>query len=220
MRAEFVRSQAELPDVVSFWFKPQAGFSYQAGDYTELSLGLAGIADRRWLSLASAPFESKLQFTVKIGNPASPFKQALQNLKKGQIVYLSPPMGNFNAPDRPDKLLFLAGGVGITPFRSLGLQEKHRPVGHDIQLLYAARAKQYLFDTELATAGLSVTKLTSPGEILSLDTIGNIVPDFSQRFVYLAGPEPMMSRLHEELLDNGHARWRLRLCYFPGYLAI
>jgi ferredoxin-NADP reductase len=220
MQAEFIASKQLLPGVVSFWFKPPSGFIYQAGDYTEVSVGLAGVADRRWLSIASAPVESRLQFTIKIGSPPSTFKQALLGLHPGQIVYLSPPMGNFNAPTRPDNLLFIAGGVGITPFRSILLQESQHPVGHDIRLLWTAKPGQFLFESELTKTKASVNKYPSDRRRLDLAAIQSDVDDVNDRLIFLAGPQPMTEGLYEQLLQSGHPRWRLRLCYFPGYKQI
>ncbi len=220
MQAEFIKTKQELPDVYSLWFKPPSGFTYHAGDYTELSLGVKGIEDRRWLSIASSPHEPTLQFTVKIGSPPSQFKAALLKLTAGQIGFLSPPMGNFNLPNRPDKLLFIAGGVGITPFRSMILGEGHRPIGHDLKLFYAAKPKQHLFQNELKKLGQDQTIHSAGGRPLTLDTIRQSISDIDDRLVFLAGPQPMMEGYYSKLIEAGHPRWRLRLCYFDNYQAV
>lgn len=220
MQAELLKTKPELSDVLSLWFRQPAGFRYEAGDYTELSLGVDGVEDRRWLSIASAPFEPNLQFTVKMGEPLSKFKRALSSMHSGQSVYLSPPMGNFNAPNIPDRLLLVAAGVGITPFRSILLQESKQPTGHDIQLFYAAKPKQFLFESELAKARVAISKFQSDDHALTLDDIKQSIADFNERFIYLAGPQPLTEGFFNQLIDEGHPRWRLRLCYFPGYKSI
>lgn len=214
METSLLRREKQVGNAWSFWFSRPDGFVFQGGDYTELALDKAG--ERRWFSIAAGPQEKDLQFCIKIADQHSTFKQGLLDLKPTQTAHLSPPMGNFNVPNQPDKLLFIAGGIGITPFRSILLEEAHRHIGHDIVLFYTARSAQHLFLNEIST-DIKLIKHISGSKRLTLPDILAAVPDASERMIYLAGPEPMMEQYHEQLLTQAHPRWRLRLSYFTGY---
>lgn len=220
MEVEFLRRNQEVEGIWSFWFSRPRGFNYAAGDYTELSLERVVGNHRRWFSLASAPSESDLRITTWVDAQSSPFKQTLMNLKKGDTAHVAPPMGNFNAPPQPDKLLFIAAGIGVTPFRSLLVEQTHTPTGHDIILLYSARQNQHLFLSEIQRSKASFVQHTTAQKRLDLAEITQRISDIGERLIYLAGPEPMMTKFYEDLLTLGHPRWRLRLCYFPGYQSI
>jgi ferredoxin-NADP reductase len=220
VKATFLRRVQETEGVWSFWFSRPASFVYTAGDYTELSLEGVRTDHRRWFSLASAPSETDLRITTWVNSQSSPFKHQLLKLNAGDPVDFAPPMGNFNAPIRPDKLLFIAGGIGIAPFRSILVEQTAVPIGHDIVLFYIAQAKRHLFLPEIKRSDVSFLKQISNVSRLKLDEINRQVPDVSERLVYLAGPQPMMTQFYEEFLSGGHKRWRLRLCYFPGYQSI
>lgn len=217
MRAEFLRRRQEFDDVWSFCFSRPAGFVFSAGDYTELSLEQVDGNPRRWFSISSAPTEKDLCFTTWVAPQSSSFKQRLLHLKLGDAASFSPPMGNFNAPAKPDKLLFIAGGIGITPFRSLLVDQSTRRVGHDLAIIYTARPNQHLFLPEIKRSDAVFTKHISSSKRLSLADIKYYVPDLSDRLIYLAGPEPMMTQFFDALIASGHPRWRLRLSYFTGY---
>jgi len=217
MQAEFLSRRQEFDDVWSFCFSRPAGFVFSAGDYTELSLKQVEGNHRRWFSIASAPAEKNLCFTTWVDPQSSSFKQSLLHLEPRDPVSFSPPMGNFNAPTKPDKLLFVAGGIGITPFRSLLVDQTTRPIGHDIVIIYTARPNQHLFLPEIKRSGAALTKHTTSTKRLSLDDIKQHVPDMAERLIYLAGPEPMMTQFFDALIAHGHPRWRLRLSYFTGY---
>lgn len=217
MQSKFLRRHQELQDAWSFWFSKPDGFSFAGGDYSELALINGAWGDRRWFSLASSPSEDELRFVINIEANDSRFKRELLQLEPGQFVSVSPPMGNFNVPNKPDTLLFIAGGIGITPFRSIILEEKELKTGHDIVLVYTARQKKHLFLSEIKPVSTKFFQHVISKNRLSLAEIRHLVPDLDTRLVYLAGPEPMMTQLHDQLLDEGHLRWRLRLSYFTGY---
>ena len=114
MEIKFVQKLKETPQIWSFFFTQPAGFSFEAGDYVELAI--PGV-DRRWLTITSAPSEKHLQFTTKLSD--SKFKQALSQLEVGNHAVISPAIGSFNLPQTEQNLIFVAGGLGITPYRSM-----------------------------------------------------------------------------------------------------
>ena len=124
MDIAFEGKQLEAPDIWSLWFSKPAALAFEPGDYVELAVPGVG---HRWLTIASAPSEPKLQFTTKLFG--SNFKQALAGLVPGDKVMISPALGSFNLPsDRDSKLTLVAGGLGVTPYRSFLVQMNNQKI--------------------------------------------------------------------------------------------
>lgn len=215
METELITKHPEASDIWSFYFRKPAWFAFTPGDYAELSLDFAPQGGRRWFSLASAPGEPHLRITTQLPSPASEYKQALSRLEPGDRAFISPPMGNFNLPATKDKVLLVAGGVGVTPYRSMLASGLADP--HDTVLLYTARPDNFIFAPELDGSDARIIRHDSAAGRLDLARFDQLVPDWRERMVFLAGPEAMMSRFHDEILRLDHVPGRLRLSYFPGY---
>lgn len=217
MQAELIEQRLEAPGVYSFFFKPLGDLAWEAGDYTEISL--PGINDgRRWFSIASAPHERHLRITTKLPPRPSEYKRALSKLESGARVIISPPMGSFNLPRRADKLLFLAGGLGITPYRAMLSHLIHtKNTGHDIVLVYLSSTDQYLFDDILNAINLRLIKHRTVGAPFDLDDLAALVPDWQDRLSFFAGPQTLAEGLYETAIKRGQPRFRLKLDYFTGY---
>lgn len=215
MDVKLVNRQQELSDVWTFFFSKPAGFVFEAGDYTELQLNLEHFAGRRWFTIASAPHEELLQFTIKYPTPHSDYKAALLAMNPGQTASISPAIGNFNLPLKSDKLLFVAAGIGITPFVSMAKHALRHNLEHDINLVHLARDNHlysYVF------TGNFKTELWHPDHLkFNYGNIAKNYGDLAERMVYLAGPEDLMSHLHQEFIDHSHPRHRLKLEYFEGH---
>jgi predicted ferric reductase len=162
-------------------------------------------------SLSCAPNKDFLRITVKdLGD----FTSRIGQIKAGTRVLVDGPYGVFTIDKaQKDKFLLLAGGVGITPVRSLAqeLTEKKK----DAVLLYACRTgEEAILKNELDTmaqqSGLKVTCVTSDdkaweGEkgFLDKEKIQRLAPDFMEREVYLCGPPPMTKAVLAALRDLG-----------------
>jgi ferredoxin-NADP reductase len=221
MHAEFIRSHQEAPEIWSFFFTKPSPFHFVAGDYTEVALRSEIINDKRWLSVASAPHEKHLQFTVKIPteNP-SRFKRGLQLLTQGETILLSPALGNFNLPLQPaQRLLFIAGGIGITPYRSIIVDyQQQTQQTHDIILCYIARKGQHLFLPVFQNSSIQLVTKARQAKETKWSSIAQLVDDWRERIIYLSGPEPMMTDYYDHLLQTEQLEPRqIRLDYFPGY---
>jgi ferredoxin-NADP reductase len=220
------------PQTISFWFKPQHPVRYIAGQYIELTLPHQADkrGQRRWFTLSSSPSEPLLAITTKLSELGSSFKRELLGLKSGTPVLMNEPMGDFVLPkDTTIPLVFIAGGIGITPFRSMVKWLQATGEHRDITLLYAARSKEDLAFYELfADYDLALRPiLTAPsagwtGESgrLNAARILALTPDNGQRLYYLSGPEPMVERLRDELLAAGVNSRQLVTDYFHGYLPL
>jgi ferredoxin-NADP reductase len=129
---------------MAFWFDASStGFSFVAGQYATftqldpIEVDAEGI--KRDFSIASAPHElPRIMITTRMRDTA--FKRNLKNIPLGTKIRISAPMGSLvlhkNA-DRP--ALFLVGGIGITPIRSIIADAIYRKLPHNLMLLYSNR---------------------------------------------------------------------------------
>ena len=117
------RIEQSAADTYDFIFRPGGRLAFQAGQYLEWTLGVPrpdNRGNRRYFTVASAPSEDLVRLGVKFYPGASAFKRALSALAPGDTIYAAQLAGTFTLPADPrKKLAFLAGGVGITPFRSM-----------------------------------------------------------------------------------------------------
>ncbi len=128
-----------------FVFEKPAGFQYKSGQYVALIVPkIAGVETdakglARSFSLTSAPCEPILSFTMRSGESA--FKKTCWQLSIGDTVTITDPVGFFTLPPAEDTrpIVFLAGGIGITPVRSILKQAESEKIQRQFTLLYANR---------------------------------------------------------------------------------
>ena len=127
---------------MAFHFQRPAGFAFKAGQAIDLILPAAVAADgqsqRHAFSLVSAPFEDELVITTRMRD--SVFKRSLKMLPIGGLVEIEGPFGSLTLHnERARPALFIAGGIGITPFMSMLRQATHDRLPQEIVLLYSNR---------------------------------------------------------------------------------
>ena len=123
----YQKQVAEVPGTVSFYFEKPAGYTYQAGQQVSMVLG-ESLQDRaltRPMSFSSHPSDPFLRFTMHVDS-GSDFKKKLLSLEAGHTIRISASRGQFTWPEGEERLYWIAGGVGITPFVSMlrGLKEQ------------------------------------------------------------------------------------------------
>lgn len=224
MKVSFVAKLPVAKNIFTFQFRPVSPLSYTAGQFIRMNLEHDNPDERgvsRFFTLSSSPAESHLAITTKFANEkSSTFKTALQNLKTGDQVTMSTPDGDFTLPKKEvtEKLVFVAGGIGVTPYHSmikyLADTNQQRPV----HLIYAAPEPEQLAFKDLfdSLSWLKKTYLTGKDK-LSASKIGQIINGFDNKIIYLSGPEPMIESLFEQLKSAGVDKKQLRTDYFPGY---
>lgn len=224
------------PDLFDFVFTPDQKINFRPGQYMEWTLGHErsdSRGNRRYFTVASSPTEPDMRLGVKFYPNPSSFKRSLFYLKTGDSIAASQLAGNFVLPRKNKKLVFIAGGIGITPYRSMikYLLDKNEP--RDIILFYSAKTAPEIiyrdvFDEAQRRLGIKTvyvltdeqkTPLNFQSEIgyLSPEMIMRQVPDWSQRTFYLSGPRSMVLSFEESLKTIGVPGSNIKIDYFPGF---
>lgn len=224
------------PNVMSFRFTPDLPFTFKPGQYMEWTLANIPFElhgdNRRMFTIASSPAEQSVLLGVKFYTPSSAYKKELHGMQRGDEIFASQLTGSFTLPkDKQKKLLFIAGGIGITPFRSMVkyLVDSKQP--RDAILLYSVsreeeiaykkvfdEAKAYGITTHLfASVRPEVANPAVSYESLTGEVIQHRVPDILERTVYISGPNAMVAAVKKELVHAGVARRVIKTDYFAGY---
>jgi ferredoxin-NADP reductase len=127
---------------MAFQFEKPPGFEFKPGQSVDLTLLNPPETDSegnvRTFSIASAPFEDQLRFATRMRDTA--FKHSLKKVPLGTVVKMDSAMGSFTLHKNSAKpAVFLAGGIGITPFSSIVRQADHDHAPHKLYLFYSNR---------------------------------------------------------------------------------
>lgn len=234
MQVSLVRTESANPagTAKTFWFKPEKSLRYTAGQFIELYLPHKQPDERgikHWFTLSSSPTDELISITTKLDPVhSSTFKQALAALQPGAVVTMSEPMGDFVLPqDTAIPLIFVAGGIGVTPIHSMIKWLHDKQQVRNISLLYAVNQPEELAFEELfrSTPGVTLIPIyTQPpagwqglSGRLTAEIILSYVQPGSNPLIYVSGPEPMTEALEASLLASGVSSDRLVLDFFPGY---
>ncbi len=147
MKLKLVKKQDEAAGTKSFFFTADKNFSWQAGQYLYLTLGEI----TKQFTISSSPTEEFIQVTTKI-RKESEFKQALNNVQIGEEVEARAPFGTFALQSQESKNMghvFLAGGIGITPFRSMIKLNVDKGLRLPMYLIYSNSDSEFVFKKEL-----------------------------------------------------------------------
>lgn len=230
MYITFHHKQNESSSILTFYFSTTKAMSFIPGQFVELTIPHEkpdGRGTKRWFTIASSPNSTLIGITTRIVSDASSFKLALQALNPGDTVSMSEPMGDFVLPmDREIPLLFVAGGIGITPFHSIAQWLAENNEQRTIRLLHAITTEDDLIFTDtFQRAGILMTPFVSEpspawgGERgqLTAHYIKRVAESQPNTLIYIAGPERMTENLTKDLLKLDTEKHTIVTDYFPGY---
>lgn len=230
------RKNKLAPDIVDFVFKSSQKLAFQPGQYMEFTLAHPrpdSRGNRRYFTLASSPTEDGVRLGVRFYQQGSSFKQALYRMDNRKKIIAAQIAGDFTLPADPaQKLVFIAGGIGITPFRSMLKFLLDTNQRRDIVLFYANKTADEIVYTDVLTEAhaklgtklfFTLTNTTAiPRNWRGLvgrineQVILQAVPDYQERTYYLSGP-PDMVKAYEHVLKNLHVKSdQIIKDYFPG----
>lgn len=211
-----------IDNVWAFRFHPSEPLQWTAGQFVYVELPHDNPDDegtKRWFTVSSAPFEGIIQITTRVTD--STFKQALAALPVGgELQLIDKPDGDFVWEDTDKPLVFVAGGIGITPFRSILKQRAHDHLSLNVTLVYGNRTDAIVFKDELdeyAKADPQFKVHYVVGSPVTAEKIAELVPDFKSSPVYISGPEPMVEALGDQLKSAGLPESQLKQDFFPNY---
>lgn len=212
---------------MAFHFAKPAGFSFKPGQAVNIELPdppAEASSARHIFSLVSAPFEERLTVATRM-REGSAFKRALRALPPGAKLKLKGPQGVMTLhEDRARAAVFIAGGIGITPFMSMLRQAAHDRLAQRLFLLYAnRRPEDTAFLAELQ--GLArqnqdlrlLARMTDIDGILDEETVKRFLGDAAAPVYYLAGPPGMVDAMSAVLERAGVRDDDVRSEEFYGY---
>jgi len=222
-------------DVYDFSFEPDRPLEFLPGQYLDWTLGHTHIDDRgnrRTFTIASSPTENLIHLGAKFYNPSSSFKRGLLNLKPGSVITAGQLAGDFVLPTDPrQKLVFIAGGIGVTPYRSMIKYLLDNNQRRDITMFYSAKTDKDLVYRELferARQKLHIKTIYTINEattassfiktgLITSELMKSEVPDYRERLFYISGTHVMVEAMRAMLLEIGVTRNHIKTDFFPGY---
>jgi ferredoxin-NADP reductase len=221
----------------SFRFEKPPGWTFKAGQTVDITLldppETDSLGNTRTFSIASAPEESTLMIATRMRDTA--FKRTLGTMPLGTAVKVEGPFGNFVLHNNPAKTaVLLAGGIGVTPFRSMAFRAANEKLPHRIFLFLSNRRPEdaaFLKELEalekenpnyklIATmTGMENSSRPWQGEtgLINKEMLARYVKDSPSPIYYVAGPPAMVQGLREMLAQAGVDEDDIRAEDFPGY---
>lgn len=200
------------PDVVSYRFSRPEGYEFAAGQYGSVALTTTEGEQRHSFTHASAPGDDHLEVTTRLSGSA--YKAALDSMEPGDTATLRGPFGALSLPRDVSRVCFLAGGVGITPVRSMLRDAVRRGrIFDDALLVYGNRdigCIPYRQELEaMAPAGVRVVHVlehphpgwTGDAGYVTADIVRRELGEGDDRLFYVTGP-PVMVTAMDRVLDE------------------
>jgi ferredoxin-NADP reductase len=228
MKLRLIEKRREASDdTTSFIFFPEGPLTWRAGQFLHYVLPHAEADDRkadRYFTIASAPHETNVRLTTRFANGSgSTYKHALQALAFGATVEAGELDGDFVIDDLEGESIFIAGGIGITPFRAILLDLDKRGVDIKATLLYSNRDVDIIFKRQLDGLAqkhprFKIRYFVSPDH-LDKDVLESIVAASPEATFFVSGPQTMVDAVGQTLTPLGVPKERLKQDWFPGYAA-
>ncbi|MEM4325706.1 MAG: FAD-dependent oxidoreductase [Candidatus Pacearchaeota archaeon] len=213
----------ETRDTFTIRLKTSERLNFKPGQFCFLRINKDKLYARHPFTISSAPNEDTLDFTMKIRGK---FTKIAKELKKGEEVIVDGPFGIFviEDKDRTKDLVFIAGGVGITPFMSMIKNNLDSSRPQNITLIYSSKTKEdIIFKRELDRIRkrwfrriyvLSKEEKSSESWLrghVDGKIIKNNVDNFNDSLFYICGPEPMKDRVFRILKEMGVKKQNVKI---------
>lgn len=232
-------AREEIADgTMAFHFEKPNGFAFKPGQAIDLIIAQppAPVADqsaRHTFSIVSAPFENELVVATRMRD--SVFKRALKSLLIGAQAMIDGPFGSLNLhQDRTRPVVFIAGGIGITPFVSILRQAARDQLPQRLMLLYSnrrpedaaflAELQQLEVDNPHFTLVATMTDMRASGRpwaghtgLITGALVNSVVVGLPQPIYYVVGPPGMVEAMWQTLSQAGIGDDDIRSEAFYGY---
>lgn len=237
MHTTLVQKHTIAEGTMIFYFAKPQEFTFTAGQYIDVTLidppETDAEGNTRSYSICAAPQEEMLAVATRMRDTA--FKRTLAALPLGTEVSVEGPLGSFMLHENAARpAVCIAGGIGITPFRSMLLDATARKVAHQLILLYAnRRPEDAAFLDELHALKEKNSNFTFVPTMSNMEHSakewqgerGHIDEAMLERYVprtgapiyYLAGPQGMVTAMRQVLTRIGVSADDIRFEEFSGY---
>ncbi len=233
-----LRRKEEVADgTMAFHFEKPRGFAFKAGQFGDFTLinpiETDAEGNTRGFSLTSAPYEADLMFATRMRDTA--FKRVLKTMEVGTEVSLDAPYGSFTLHNKSRiPAVFLTGGIGVTPVRSIVLQAAYDNLPHKIFLFDSnRRPEDAAFLNELMEAQEKNPNYTFIGTMTEMEKssrkwdgetgyitkpmLVKYIDDLTLPIYYIAGPATMVTAMRKTLNEAGVDDDNIRTEEFSGY---
>lgn len=222
---------------MAFHFEKPPGFQFKAGQFVRMTLIAPPESDDegddRSFSIASAPAEPELMFATRMRDTA--FKRVLRAMPTGGRVTIDGPFGKMVLPDEAARpAVFLTGGIGITPFRSIVVQAAGDRAPHRLFLFYSNRRpedaafldelkalegenRQYRLICTMTDHDRSARPWSGEAGYITQGMLARYVGDLNGPIYYVVGPPGMVDAMRQMLAGAGVATADIRIEKFAGY---
>lgn len=217
-------------NVTSFRFPRPEELDYKAGQFFFVTLKKDGEELKKHFSFSSSPTEKTyIEFTKKLSE--SDFSSALKALKAGDWARIDAPYGKFTFEGEHKKICLLAGGIGITPFKSICQYCTDRCLDTKVTLLYGNRTENDIaFRKELEALQqknkyLKIVLILNEANngwkgatgVITAEMIRQEIPDYKETMFYTCGPPKMVEIMEKLVAQIGLPDSQLKREYFTGY---
>jgi len=222
---------------MAFRFEKPSSWVFKAGQAMDMTLLEPSQTDAegntRAFSIASAPQDEYLMVATRMRDTA--FKRVLNTMPLGTAVKIDGPFGDLTLQNNAARTaVFLAGGIGITPFRSMVFRAAIDKLPHSIFLFYSNHSPEHApFLEELQAAetqnpnykliatmtGMAKSNRPWNGETSPIrqDMLSKYLKTAVSPIYYIAGPPEMVIGLHQTLNQSGVDDDDIRAEEFSGY---
>lgn len=237
METKLITNEVVAEGTMRFRFEKPDGFVYTAGQSIDLFLvdppETDAEGDKRAFTLSSSPDDDYLAITTRMRNTA--FKRVLRTMTPGTGMKFEGPFGELTLPEQTDRpLIFLAGGIGVTPFYSMSRYATAHRLPYRIALFYSNRRPEdaaFLDEfSELAAQNPNFTFIGTMTEMenssqpwggergyINAPMLKRYLQNANNALYYLAGPAGMVAALRKMLNESGVSNDDIRTEEFTGY---
>lgn len=233
-----LKSKEEVAfETMAFHFEKPDGFAAKAGQSGDFTLINPSQTDAegntRAFSLASAPYEDDIMIATRMRDTA--FKRLLKTMEPGMEVTLDAPSGSFTLHHNAQTpAVFLTGGIGVTPVRSITLQAAHDNLPHRIIVFDSNRRPEdaaflhelseipkenpnCIFVGTMTQMEKSSGKWHGESGYITRAMLMKYIGDLTQPIYYISGPPAMVTTMRKTLNDSGVNDDNIRTEEFSGY---
>ncbi len=236
-RTKLLSRSSVAEGTTAFRFAKPSGFTFKAGQAADLTLLDPRETDSegniRTFSIASPPFEDQLTFATRMRETA--FKRSLKAVPIGTEIDIASPTGSFTLHKNSNKpAVFLAGGIGITPFLSIVRQTDHDRLAHKLYLFYSNRRPEdaafldilqglektnpnFRLIATMTEMARSTREWKGETGFISGEMLARHLGTLQGPIYYVAGPPPMVAAMREMLVGVGVDEDDVRTEEFAGY---